>query len=110
MLLSSQAHVANKVRCLARAKGRQKYDKRGGLAIEEGLFRQRDWQEAEKPEIPPTLSCPAACCSLRDSSSSVAYICCYQIRDLEILPEVQDQEHIQLCAAAPIQQTPLTEN
>ena len=68
MLLGSQAHVANKVRCLARAKGRQKYDKRGGgLAIEEGLFRQRDWQEAEKPEIPPTLSCPAACCSLRSS-------------------------------------------
>ena len=35
MLLGSQAHVANKVRCLAWAKGRQKYD-RGGLAIEGG--------------------------------------------------------------------------
>ena len=47
MLLGSQAHVANKVRCLAWAKGRQKYDKRGGgRAIEEGLFGQRDWQEA----------------------------------------------------------------
>ena len=63
MLLGSQAYVANKVRCLARAKGRQKYDKRGGLAIEEGLFGQRDWQKGAgtgKLEIPPTLSYPAS--------------------------------------------------
>ena len=30
MLLGSQAYVANKVRCLARAKGRQKYEEGGG--------------------------------------------------------------------------------
>ena len=69
MLLGSQAYVANKVRCLARAKGRQKYEegggrwREGGGAIEEGLFGQRDWQKGAgtgKLEIPPTLSYPAS--------------------------------------------------
>ena len=68
MLLGSQAYVANKVRCLARAKGRQKYEEgrgrwREGGAIEEGLFGQRDWQKGAgtgKLEIPPTLSYPAS--------------------------------------------------
>ena len=43
MLLASQAHVANKVRCLARAKGRQKYDKGGRGAGNRGGAIPTTW-------------------------------------------------------------------
>ena len=123
MLLGSQAHVANKVRCLARAKGRQKYNK-GGAGNRGGAI-PTTWL-AGGSETWDSTNNFLSCCSLSRSPPLhqlriydvnrerelgwSGRLCCHQIWDVKVSPEVLDQEHIQLCAAAPTQPTPWMEN
>ena len=131
MLLGSPAHVAYKVRCLVGAKGRQKYDRgghrwRGYTGNVTG--RGSCWCFRRKPEIPPTLSCPAAC-SLRRTPPlrqlfgfikpevhghivtwgwMLALDASQPIVDQlsKLLPKVLDQENSQPREAGSAQQTP----